>query len=167
MSDRQRAIQEGRKFYIGKKPHHCGCVVKYVSTYGCHYCVKKEGYEKLMSGDLEKYKTPEKENKRLKRWRGNNPEKYQQQWLRHSINKNRYEITEEEYYQKLEEQNGKCEICKRECDKGRLSIDHDHKTNKVRGLLCRNCNLGLGMFGENLDSLSEAVLYLQRYGTEN
>jgi len=86
MNDRQRALQEGRKFYIGKKPHHCGCVVKYVSTYGCHYCTKKIGYEKLMSGQLEKYKTPEKEIKRLKNWRENNYEKFQQQWLRNNSN---------------------------------------------------------------------------------
>lgn len=86
MSDRQRAIKEGRKFYIGKKPHHCGCVVKYVSSYGCHYCAKKEGYEKLMSGALEKYQTPEMKDKKQKRWRENNYEKYQQQWLRDKTN---------------------------------------------------------------------------------
>ena len=166
MSDRERAIQEGRKFYIGKKPHHCGCVVKYVSTYGCHYCVKKEGYEKLMTGELKKYQTPEKMNKKQKRWRGENPDKVKQQYLRHSINRNGYQITEEQYYDKLEEQNGKCAICNSECDKGRLAIDHDHKTNKVRGLLCRQCNLGLGNFSDNLDKLEAAVLYLRKYGSE-
>ena len=82
MNDREKAIQEGRTFYIGKKPHHCGCIVKYVSSYGCHYCVKKKGYAKLMSGELKKYQTPDKTKKRLKRWRENNYDKFQQQWLR-------------------------------------------------------------------------------------
>ncbi|AIX33131.1 hypothetical protein Syn7803C17_144 [Synechococcus phage ACG-2014f] len=80
---RQEAIAEGRKYYISATScRKCGCIVKYVSTYGCHFCVKQSGYKKLMSGALEKYQTPETTNKRLKRWRENNPEKYREQWLR-------------------------------------------------------------------------------------
>lgn len=74
-TDRILAKEEGRKFYISPTPcKKCGCVVKFVSSYGCHYCAKKKGYEKLMSGVLEKYHTAEKTNARVQKWRKNNPE---------------------------------------------------------------------------------------------
>ncbi len=52
--DRKLAISQGRKFYISPTScGECGGVVKYVSSYGCHFCVKKKGYGKLMSGALD------------------------------------------------------------------------------------------------------------------
>jgi len=115
-----------------------------------------------MSGDLSVYQTPEKVKARVDRWRKDNKEKYADQWLRSNIN--RLNLTEtftaEDYWSMVEKQEGVCSICKSECDKGRLAIDHDHKTGKVRGLLCRNCNLGLGNFLDNTSLLEAAVLYL-------
>jgi len=45
---------------------------------------------------------------------------------------------------------------------GRYHVDHDHKTKKVRGLLCNNCNVLVGMARENPDVLQEAIAYLAR-----
>lgn len=68
--DRFRAMEEGRKFYISPSAcKKCGCVIKFVSSYGCHFCVKKKGYEKLISGDLKKYQTPETLNNKTYRYR--------------------------------------------------------------------------------------------------
>jgi hypothetical protein len=64
-----------------------------------------------------------------------------------------------------EEQNGACAICKGEGD-GRwkkLCVDHDHKTGKVRQLLCRNCNVVLGQVGDNPNLLEEMIKYLQKH----
>jgi len=56
-------------------------------------------------------------------------------------------ITISDYKLLLEKQNGSCAICDLECSTGRrLAIDHDHKTGKVRGLLCYSCNIKLGWY---------------------
>lgn len=60
-----------------------------------------------------------------------------------------YEISDAEYAQLLEWQGGRCYVCQREPGKRRLAIDHDHRTNAVRGLLCANdewgCNKTLAL----------------------
>src|SRR5262245_47961912 len=58
-------------------------------------------------------------------------------------------ITAEEYDIALELQDGCCAICRNKVADGRghrLHVDHDHETGRVRGILCGNCNLGLGKF---------------------
>jgi hypothetical protein len=77
--------------------------------------------------------------------------------------KRRCEGTIEEYDAAYERQEGKCAICGTEApkyDKGRLVIDHNHATGKFRGLLCANCNSGLGFFQENAEFFNRALAYL-------
>jgi len=69
----------------------------------------------------------------------------------------------------LQSQQGKCAICgvtegHRSCrgDVCRLAVDHDHRAGKVRGLLCNNCNRGLGRFKDSIANLKAAVRYLER-----
>ena len=69
----------------------------------------------------------------------------------------KYNITIEDYNSMFEAQNGRCKICgiknhEFDIDKN-LSVDHDHETKKVRGLLCINCNTNLGWFEENRDNI--------------
>ena len=70
-----------------------------------------------------------------------------------------YTITKEEYIEIRGRT--KCEICKGEFEE--LVIDHDHHTGKVRGALCQKCNLGLGLLGDDLDSLEAALEYLRNH----
>jgi hypothetical protein len=70
-----------------------------------------------------------------------------------------YGLNEEEYNNMILSQNNLCAICNKPSDKT-LHIDHDHVTGRVRGLLCSNCNLGIGLLEEDLIVLNRAIEYL-------
>ena len=72
----------------------------------------------------------------------------------------KYGITLQEYLGMWQEQNGLCKICNKPSKKVRLGIDHCHKTNKIRGLLCNSCNSGLGLFQDDSKILALAIKYL-------
>lgn len=82
-------------------------------------------------------------------------------WRRQGIN-----ITWDGYLDFLSSQNGQCAICKRgEVENGKaLAVDHDHHTGVVRGLLCDDCNIALGRFQENTETLRRAIAYLTQEG---
>ncbi|BBC43619.1 endonuclease VII [Mycobacterium phage AN9] len=75
-----------------------------------------------------------------------------------------YAITEEEYWRIYEFQGGRCYICQRaNGKKKRLSVDHDHKTGIVRGLLCTMCNKYiLGWARDCIEMLQRAIDYLKK-----
>jgi hypothetical protein len=75
--------------------------------------------------------------------------------------KNLYGITQEDYREMNEKQSGRCAICQTIPEK-RLVVDHCHNTGRVRGLLCYDCNHGLGKFRDNVEFLLEAASYLQK-----
>ena len=73
----------------------------------------------------------------------------------------KYGVSDEEYKKMYKLQGGRCAICKLKFDI--LCLDHSHSTNKNRGLLCRKCNWGLGYFNDNINSIKNALKYLQKY----
>jgi hypothetical protein len=75
--------------------------------------------------------------------------------------KTKYGVTHDFYNQMLANQAGICLICRVWYGEA-LRVDHDHKTKEVRGLLCTNCNSGLGLFQEDTTRLRNAVVYLQQ-----
>lgn len=75
----------------------------------------------------------------------------------------KYGITPEEYRILNESQKECCAICNSKETRStstELSVDHCHTTGKIRGLLCNNCNRGLGMLGDSVESISRALVYL-------
>lgn len=96
----------------------------------------------------------------LREYRKNNPE-ILQKWRR-QFKLKKYGITIEEYNKLLEEQDGCCKICGKYFTeyKRDFSVDHNHTTGKVRGLLCNSCNTGIGLLGEDIDILIKAIKYL-------
>ena len=78
-----------------------------------------------------------------------------------------YGINLKQYEELFLQQNGCCKICKKHISelnnkhKKSLCVDHCHKTNKIRGLLCDKCNRGIGLLNDDIDILKNAVEYLQ------
>jgi len=104
-------------------------------------------------------KNPEATNLRGRLWKKNNPEKYKNQHLR-----KRYGISLEVYKEILARQGGGCGICGNPQSKQGhyLGVDHCHITNKVRGLLCYSCNIGLGNFHDDIEKMEKAIAYLRK-----
>jgi hypothetical protein len=69
-------------------------------------------------------------------------------------------ITLDDYNKIKKQQDNKCCICKLLFDDVIAHLDHCHTTKQVRGILCSNCNQGLGQFKDNVDNLSGAINYL-------
>lgn len=96
-------------------------------------------------------------NKTARIWRKNNPSSNRGYHL-----KKKFNLSINQYDHMFSQQKGCCHLCgkhQNDC-KRRLAVDHDHKTGKIRSLLCSNCNKGLGNFGERVEVLVKAVQYL-------
>jgi hypothetical protein len=83
------------------------------------------------------------------------------------LRKSRRESSRETLLLSLIQMNqAKCPLCKKiMTEKGQHSmcLDHCHKTNKLRGLICKKCNIGLGMFDDNWRTIQRAALYMQTF----
>lgn len=90
-------------------------------------------------------------------WRENN-----RFWCRFRHILNTYHLTLDQYYALEESQDFVCAVCKEDCE---LHVDHNHSTQKVRGLLCMGCNMGLGNFKDNLVKMQQAIEYLVKRGS--
>jgi len=106
---------------------------------------------------------------RAKKWQQDNPERHarrQREYIesgkkkvssRKSHLKRKYGLTLEGFDELLAAQDGGCAICgRRDAD----NVDHDHVTGRVRGILCWDCNIALGKFGDDEDRLAAATNYV-------
>ena len=85
----------------------------------------------------------------------------------------RFGVTKAAYLKLYTKQQGVCAICKKKetakrskkhfMNTNKLAVDHNHKTGKVRGLLCSKCNMAIGIFQEDLIILKNAVNYLEEH----
>jgi len=74
-------------------------------------------------------------------------------------------MSESKYKEILASQNNQCAICGKDANefKTSLNVDHDYQTEKIRGLLCTNCNMGLGHFKDSLSNLHRALMYIAKH----
>lgn len=75
----------------------------------------------------------------------------------------KFNLSIDEYYELIKSQNNTCAICGFQSIGKALSIDHDHDTGSVRGLLCSSCNLALGYFYDDIYLIVNAIEYLSKY----
>lgn len=73
----------------------------------------------------------------------------------------RYGLSRESFRSLLVDQGHACAVCRSAIGEG-AHVDHSHATGEVRGLLCGNCNTGLGLFDDSVTRLASAVRYLKR-----
>lgn len=93
-----------------------------------------------------------------RKWRMNNPKAHVAYDLK------QYGITVSEYDKRVELQLGGCAICKQPCESGqRLAVDHNHSNNQIRDLLCKRCNVIIGLCKEDDGLLFDIIDYLKRH----
>lgn len=116
---------------------------------------------------------------RQKAWRAANPERSRSNWNKYNQKRlgdpeyvqlraeralTKYGLTPATFADLLESQGGVCAICKgdRNGPGARFHVDHDHVTNRVRGLLCGRCNTAIGLMQDSPEALNAAAAYLRR-----
>jgi hypothetical protein len=113
------------------------------------------------------FQTREGRTAYLKEYRKANPEKERSRGIRD------FGITEEQFEKMFDRQGGKCAICNqpetqmRDGKVKRLAIDHCHTTNFVRGLLCSDCNTGIGKLKDDYKILRQAADYLEKHSSDS
>lgn len=139
----------------------------------CRGCQSKS-FAKSYSADPKKYsakKDPVKRRAYYKGWRKKHSERLKSQRHQWGI-AHAYNLTPEDYETLLEAQGDVCAICKKPETakfKGvvkKLSVDHDHQTGFVRGLLCTACNSLLGHARDDRAVLEAAIVYLTRHSVK-
>lgn len=132
-------------------------------TYRCSICRNKSSYE-WNRLNKEKVKEANLKNREKRKEFYNSEEGIISSRKAHL--KRTYGITIEQYNLMSENQDHKCMICGNTEMNNKnkvLCVDHNHKTGKIRGLLCGLCNSGLGKFRENKQFLLNTVKYLEKY----
>ena len=135
----------------------------------CHNKVTKtwakKNPEKNRASSLKQYyKNPEKNITKVRKWQAENKERDSLTKFKAHL-KRTYGISYEEYCRMFDEQEGKCAICHNYSER-RLDVDHNHTTNKVRQLLCSNCNTAIGLVDENIVILENIIAYLKKHNSD-
>lgn len=106
-----------------------------------------------------------------KKYREKNVERLEEYRLAHRQERKererlrQYGVTPEQFNAMVLQQNNKCKVCGKEMDQyNEPCLDHNHKTLAIRGLLCKLCNVGIGNFLDNPESLIRAARYVEADG---
>ena len=148
---RRQAVKDGLTSWCKK------CYSSYTKKY------RKLNSKTYTQYQKEYHKRYQKENKtRLKQQR----QQYYQDNIKYykTVNKkNRllreYGISLNKYHNMLQQQDCRCAICNKR--NKQLVIDHNHKTGKIKGLLCNKCNSGIGFLQDSVHIINKARIYLQ------
>ena len=123
------------------------------------YCSAKCKYKDWVKNN------PEKAYATQKKFRDTHKEYTIGRQRKYHLKKN-YDLTEEQYKFLLEKQNGCCAICGTNKPTGKwkvFAVDHCHITNTIRGILCNECNRGIGLLKDNAVLLMKAATYIHKH----
>lgn len=115
----------------------------------CEACYSKQVYQKNTGARLRAHR----------KFKNSHPNRYENYRLARA-----YGITLKQKEEMLKIQNGKCKICRRTAEEAKMNIlfvDHNHATKKVRGMLCRRCNLLVGFIEKNSHILETTFTYIK------
>ena len=133
----------------------------------CKHKAKHDGLNNNCKACVKEYTSKNKEQ--VKKYKSDyyfaNREKCIEKHRRNYL-KRKYNVTVEWYDEQLKKQNGQCMICGTTEGGGissTLHVDHNHETGQIRGLLCRPCNTGIGLFKEKIDLLEKAIQYVNKF----
>ena len=143
----------------------------------CGFGLCKNCYDKHLKQTNKEYAKNQADN--CKKWKSANKDKIRENSIKYVSNnrekvdkgrwlcriRNAFGLFENEYNNILENQNGKCAICK-ESTSYRLGVDHSHRSGNIRGLLCRKCNLLLGLLDDSIAKAKDVISYLEKYDGE-
>jgi hypothetical protein len=136
----------------------------------CTVCKKEKGLEHYHNSKTSKdgygYRCKPCDKKAREKYRDNNRDRFYLVARKKQL-KFRYGLSLDEYDNLLLKQDSKCAICRVSTNnipekyrKSNFSVDHCHTTGKIRGLLCNQCNRGLGMLGDTLEDIEKVRTYL-------
>jgi hypothetical protein len=134
-------VTSSAEYYQANREHHLAYMKAYYQRTRDHQLAKRKAWrvanpDKVREDNRKRYKKPTRAQTLM----------------------SKYGITEEERTRLFEASDGLCALC---YEVPAVEIDHDHKTGRVRGAVCRNCNTGLGRFHDDPDMLHRAVEYLK------
>lgn len=178
-TSRQSAREAGLKTYIGQPCVKCNTSIRFTTNCHCAQCNKTSlrGYHKANREKAQQYKREKQPiaTQQLREWRDAHPEqskaiikksqnKRQQSGKRRIYDlRYRYGLTQEQFDQMNERQGYACAICRLAwSEEVVMSVDHDHTDGRVRGLLCGKCNRMIGLSGDNVVILRQAIGYLEK-----
>lgn len=146
--------------YTGAPCKDCGSAIRYIKGNACAAC--RRAYRRL------EYMTFTKEHRsKTQAWHQANRERHNEV-MRAGQLRRKFGITPEQYDAIASAQGKLCAICRKACITDRkLAVDHCHTTNRIRGLLCNNCNIGLGKLRDDPIILERALAYLLECGSGN
>lgn len=125
----------------------------------------QESYRNLSKGGRWSVRNRAKHYALCKETRAKKPEEYAKRHRKYCLKQN-YNLTEEEYTNMLNAQKECCAICGTDTPTGKwkvFAVDHNHKTGKVRELLCNECNRGIGLLKDNAELLQKAADYILKH----
>lgn len=137
----------------------------------------KKNREKILKRNKDYYNSPHGKVKKIesvKKYKAKHVgkfKKYAEEYRSKPENKDRlkhlnlirrYRISLDEYQSMYDKQNGLCEVCCTSSER-LLAVDHNHKTGRIRGLLCSQCNLAIGNSKEDVKILKNMIKYINKH----